>query len=80
MTIADKLSWIGGMVGLFTGFSVISGIEILYWIFFIILCKKKNDVDPDIDEKACDEGTVKESNKVMSMEQKFMEQEEMILY
>ena len=49
MTWSDKISWvrkvsylrfsfqsfqIGGNMGLFTGFSVISSIELLYWIWF----------------------------------------------
>ena len=52
-TWSDKISWvsfvflfvdlfklfvqIGGNMGLFTGFSVISGIEIIYWIWFKVL-------------------------------------------
>ena len=34
MSFSDKISWVGGMMGLFTGFSVISAIEILYWLWF----------------------------------------------
>ena len=34
MTWSDKISWIGGNMGLFTGFSLISGFEFLYWITF----------------------------------------------
>merc|ERR1712218_35065 len=37
-----KISWVGGMAGLFTGFSVISGIEILYWLWFKVLFHKKD--------------------------------------
>ena len=37
MSISDKISWVGGMMGLFTGFSVISGIEILYWLWFKVI-------------------------------------------
>ena len=54
MTISDKLSWVGGMLGLFTGFSVISGVEILYWLFFVILCRKRNEIDPEKTEEICD--------------------------
>ena len=40
---ADKLSAIGGTMGLLTGFSIISGVEIGYFIIKIILnmMKKK---------------------------------------
>ena len=34
MSFSDKISWVGGMMGLFTGFSLISGLEILYWLWF----------------------------------------------
>ena len=34
MSFSDKISWVGGMLGLFTGFSLISGLEILYWLWF----------------------------------------------
>ena len=40
----DQLSAIGGTMGLLTGFSIISGVEILYFIskyFGAILCSKK---------------------------------------
>ena len=37
MSLSDKISWVGGMMGLFTGFSVISGIEILYWLWFKVI-------------------------------------------
>ena len=33
----DKFSSIGGTMGLLTGFSVISGVEIIYFIWTIIL-------------------------------------------
>ena len=33
----DKLSAIGGTMGLLTGFSIISGVEILYFMVKIIL-------------------------------------------
>ena len=42
MTLSDKISWIGGMMGLFTGFSVISAIEILYWLWFKVLLHEKD--------------------------------------
>ena len=32
-TLVDLLSTIGGTMGLFTGFSILSGAEIIYWIF-----------------------------------------------
>ena len=85
MTISDKLSWIGGMIGLFVGFSVISGIEILYWLFFIILCKIKNNVEVDLEKTdlgMCDkdwkakflkqeEDMKKQNEKVDDLEKKF---------
>ena len=36
-SLVDKISMIGGMLGLFTGFSVISGIEIMYFIIRVFL-------------------------------------------
>ena len=38
MSFSDKISWVGGMMGLFTGFSLISGLEILYWLWFKVMC------------------------------------------
>jgi len=51
MTLSDKISWIGGMMGLFTGFSVISAIEILYWLWFKVLLHEKDHakVEPEGD-------------------------------
>jgi len=46
MTWSDKISWIGGNMGLFTGFSVISSIELLYWIWFKVIFHKKDDASP----------------------------------
>jgi len=43
MTWSDKISWIGGNMGLFTGFSVISSIELLYWIWFKVIFHKKDE-------------------------------------
>ena len=42
----DMLSAIGGTMGLLTGFSIISGVEILYFAFKIVLqyfhkCKRR---------------------------------------
>ena len=51
MKISDKLSWIGGMIGLFTGFSVISGLEIIYWIWFKVLFQKKKVEQKEV--KSC---------------------------
>lgn len=44
MSLSDKISWVGGMMGLFTGFSVISGLEILYWLWFKVVFNKQNKV------------------------------------
>ena len=38
MKIADCISAVGGTMGLFTGFSVISAIEILYFVLKSISC------------------------------------------
>ena len=46
MSFSDKVSWVGGMLGLFTGFSVISGMEIIYWLWFKVLLHKRNSVSP----------------------------------
>ena len=53
MSLSDKISWIGGMLGLFTGFSVISGIEILYWLWFKVVLHKDEiePVEEDLKEK-----------------------------
>ena len=37
MTPVDYISQIGGLLGLFIGFSLISAIEILYWLTFRFL-------------------------------------------
>ena len=37
MSFSDKISWVGGMLGLFTGFSLISGLEIIYWLWFKVI-------------------------------------------
>ena len=34
MTFLDYISQVGGLLGLFIGFSVISAIEIIYWLTF----------------------------------------------
>ena len=41
----DMLSAIGGTMGLLTGFSIISGVEILYFVFKIVwnIVKKKTN-------------------------------------
>ena len=39
----DILSTIGGTMGLLTGFSIISGVEILYFAFKIIIKRFQND-------------------------------------
>merc|ERR1719150_164587 len=51
MTWSDKISWIGGNMGLFTGFSVISGIELLYWIIFKVFFHKKDVESSDGEDK-----------------------------
>ena len=59
MTFSDKISWMGGMAGLFTGFSVISGLEIMYWLWFKVLFHKK-DVKVDTSEENEKDGLKKE--------------------
>ena len=47
-TVVDLLSTVGGTMGLFTGFSILSGAEILYWIFGTIaslLCYRYTILD-----------------------------------
>ena len=39
----DQLSAIGGTMGLLTGFSIISGVEILYFAVKIIIKRFQND-------------------------------------
>ena len=45
VTLVGALGLIGGTMGLFTGFSILSGIEILYFVakFFFSLRLKKAD-------------------------------------
>ena len=51
MSFSDKVSWVGGMLGLFTGFSVISGIEVLYWLWFkVVFHKHDAEVTPSKDD------------------------------
>ena len=38
----DKISTIGGTMGLLTGFSIISGVEIIYFGFKIVLSMIRN--------------------------------------
>ena len=46
--LEDMMATIGGTMGLFTGFSIISGVEILYFFGKIILhALKKSIVDKD---------------------------------
>lgn len=40
-------------MGLFTGFSVISGIEILYWLWFKVLFRKADKVGTEQVKDAC---------------------------
>ena len=65
MSFADKVSWVGGMLGLFTGFSLISGLEILYWLWFKIVLHDPEDtaevtpVTPiNVNEKQIDNETM----------------------
>ena len=50
-----KLSTIGGTLGLFTGFSVISGIEIIYFTMKIVLgmLEKPKNKRIEKDQKKC---------------------------
>ena len=43
MKFVDMLSAIGGTMGLLTGFSIISGVEIVYFAVKIILSMLKKD-------------------------------------
>ena len=74
MSTSDKLSWVGGMMGLFTGFSVISGLEIIYWLWFKVLLHGKNKVaseEPKVedDDKCGNCGNL--LKKVMLLENEF---------
>ena len=47
----DMLSAIGGTMGLLTGFSIISGVEIFYFLlkfFFSLFRKRKNTMEKNI--------------------------------
>ena len=39
MTIANYVAELGGLLGLFAGFSFISAVEIIYWIIFPVMRK-----------------------------------------
>lgn len=41
MTFLDYVAQIGGLLGLFIGFSVISGIEIIYWCTFRLVREQR---------------------------------------
>ena len=56
MSFADKVSWVGGMLGLFTGFSLISGFEILYWLWFKVVFHKDSSVEPEHTIKVVEAG------------------------
>ena len=43
-------------MGLFTGFSVISGLEIIYWLWFKVLLHKRNSVSPSDPTDELEEG------------------------
>ena len=78
MSFADKVSWVGGMLGLFTGFSLISGLEVLYWLWFKIVLHDPDQADTrevtpvtsiSVDEKMMDKESlvsVKELRQKMS--------------
>ena len=69
MSFSDKISWVGGMMGLFTGFSVISGIEILYWLWFKVVFHRKNEVSPiEKSEEESDIGKLKEQMTLLQNE------------
>ena len=56
MSFADKVSWVGGMLGLFTGFSLISGFEILYWLWFKVVFHKDSSVETETTIKVLEAG------------------------
>ena len=45
LQFVDMLSAIGGTMGLLTGFSIISGVEILYFVVKIILVMMKENIN-----------------------------------
>ena len=71
MSFSDKISWVGGMMGLFTGFSVISGIEILYWLWFKVVFHRKNEVGPT-EEYSEDQSEIGKLKKQMMLLQNEM--------
>ena len=77
MSLSDKISWVGGMMGLFTGFSVISGIEILYWLWFKVLLHKSDGQVAPAPEEAEEKGDAQDAvdqggqdDKMMAMQMK----------
>ena len=78
MSFSDKISWVGGMMGLFTGFSVISALEITYWLWFKVLLHK-NEVEPiddDIQQEVQNlkSELAKNDSKVKCLEVKFFKE------
>ena len=74
MSFSDKISWVGGMMGLFTGFSVISGLEIMYWLWFKVLlhAKEVEPVDEDL-QKQFDELKNENEKEINSLKMELQE-------
>ena len=43
MSVADKISWAGGNLGLLTGFSIVSVFELIYWLIFKVLFTRPDE-------------------------------------
>ena len=49
MTLLDFISQIGGLLGLFMGFSVISFVEVFYWFSFRLVRTRSDQYDKKLD-------------------------------
>ena len=45
MTLEAQLGLIGGTMGLLTGFSILSGVEIVYYVIKFLVCLRNTKVD-----------------------------------
>ena len=48
VTLEAQLGVIGGTMGLLTGFSILSAIEIVYFLGRMLMCSNQNSVGPDV--------------------------------
>ena len=52
ITPLEIASQVGGLLGLCLGFSIASGVEIVYWMFFRLCCRMKREPAEVADDSA----------------------------